>query len=163
VKVARGDSLFDDDIDTQLKSELPGVEDAAWTRFVCIMATSNAAAVSPSNALGMFELMPRRLADLGVVNKLARSTKGSRTVWTAAFIAPLTSDKFLRNPQIQYRVFCVSMKDYADRLTGGKIAKPEGMSLSGALAICHRAGPEGLKGKLFPSTQAMYEKAQDVF
>jgi hypothetical protein len=161
--VARGDSLFDDNVDVQLPSELPGVSDEAWTKFVCLAATAGTGDVSASNALGMFELSPRRLADIGLVHKLARSKKGKRTVWVGEFVPPMTSDKFLRNTQMQYRAFCLSIRDYASNMVG----KPENMSLSGALAILHRAGPKGLisweNGSRFGDTQALYDKLSGVF
>lgn len=164
--IARGDSLVDDG-ESKLPSELPGIDDDEWTQFVTCMATGKSDGVSPSNALGLFEMMPRRLADLGLVKRLARSKPAERTIWVAVFVPPMTSDKFLRNPQVQYRVFSKSMKDYSDRISGGEIVKPAPMSLSGALAILHRAGPKGLEtwatGERFPSTQASYDRVAGVF
>lgn len=167
--VARGDLLLDDEEDGgQVKSQLPGVSDECWTQFVRGMITADADSVSPSNALGMFELMPRRLADLQIVAKLARAKGPSgRTVWVAVFIPPLTSDKFLKSPEAQYKVFTKSTQDYAKRVNSGEIEKDDDMSLSGALAILHRCGPSGLKtwssGLRFPATEATYDRVAGVF
>ena len=163
--VARGDSLFDDNGVTQLSSPLFGIDDAAWTKFVNIMATAQPGNVSPSNMLGMFEFSPRRLADLGAVNKLVRiKSPSGRTIWAGKFVAPMTCNKFLRNPQVQYRYFCGSMKEYTSRIMSGEIDKSDAMSLSGALSLLHRAGPQALRdNKRFSATQAIYEKARDIF
>lgn len=173
--VARGDSLLDDG-DTPIKSEIPGVDDACWTQFVAGMITSKLTSVSDSNALGMFEMMPRRLADLGIVEKLVRTrkevtaddgAKRYRTIWVAVFVPPLTCEKFLKSPSEQCDAFNRSMKDYAAKIASGEIEKPEVMSLSGALAILHRCGPQGLKtwesGERFPTTQAAYDRVAGVF
>lgn len=156
-----------------LQSPLPGVSDEAWTKFCRVMQTQGAGDVSASNALGLFALKPRRLADLGIVRQVSsvRAPNG-RMVWTGEFIRPMTSDKFLKDSVAQYNAFVRSMKDYAGRIKSGDIPQPEGgasgITLSGALAILHRAGPGGLKhwnkeGERFPETVALFEKANRVF
>lgn len=165
--IARGDMFVDDDADL-VKSCLDGVDDARWSQFVHVMATAKLNAVSPSNALGMFELTPRRLADLGLLEKLDRSrSPAGKTVWVAKFVPPLTAEGFLKSPDRQYSAFCKSMRDYAKRIASGEIEKPEDMSLSGALAILHRAGPSGLNnwmsGDRFPATVALYTRTAGVF
>lgn len=151
-----------------LPSALPGVSDEAWTQFVAAMVTSTVAAVSASNALGMFELTPRRLADFGLVRKLVRTrSPAGRSIWVAVFTPPLTCDTFLRSPTLQYRTFCKSIRDYAHRLESGEIQPLEDVSLSGTLAILHKCGPSGLKtwgsSERFPSTVAAFERADGVF
>lgn len=164
--IARGGSQLDE-TDANLPSMLPGVSDESWTEFVRRMAISRTDHVSESNALGMFEMMPRRLADLGLVEKLGRSKKNKRTIWVAKFVSKLSSDKFLRSPQLQYDVFVRSIRDYARRIDDGEITKPTEMTMSGALAILHRCGPHGLKtwseNEQFPSTKSLYERAAGVF
>lgn len=168
-RVARGDTLLDDGDEAKLPSALPGVEDEKWTQFVRGMIVAKPEEVSPSNAVGMFFIMPRRLADLGVVSEPQRQTSpvSGRTVYVATFVAPLTSDKFLKNPDEQYRVFCQSMKDYADKMSRGDIERDGDMSLSGALAVLHRAGPTGLdswsRGDRFPATEAAYDRVAGIF
>lgn len=168
--VARGDTLVDEDESlVLLKSELFGVSDEAWTRFVTSQKTADVGTVSLSNALGMFETMPRRLADLGFVEKLTRTKSPTgRVVWTARFIPPVTSDIFLTNPELQYKAFVASVKDYAEKLGKGDIHSDNSMSLSGKLAILHRCGPNGLNTwnntkDRFVSTIQAFEKSKDIF
>ena len=149
-----------------LTSAIPGVSDEAWTKFVRVMRTAEPKAISASNAVGMFEMMPRRLSDLGLVENLARKKLPSgRVGWVFAFVPPLTAEQFLGSSLVQYRVFCDSMRDYVRRIDSGEIEIPAGMSLSGALAVLHRAGPEGLRpgGEQFPATKALYARAKDIF
>lgn len=167
--VARGDTLLDDE-PVILNSAIPGISDEAWTKFVRACATAQVSDVSPSNALGMFEMMPRRLADINYVEGLARKKgKSDRTVWVARFIAPMTSAKFLSSPDEQYIAFAKSMRDYAEKLVSGEISLPkdEEMSLSGALAVLHRGGPSGLKtwdcGERFSATVDAYKRCKDIF
>ena len=166
--VARGDTFLDDGEEAQIKSELPDVDDACWTQFVRSMITAPLSAVSRSNALGLFEMTPRRLADLGAVKRLtrARSDEG-RTIWVAVFVPPLSCEKFLKNPQTQYRVFGKSMRDYTNKISTGEIGRDPKMSLSGALAILHRCGPNGLEtwksGDRFPTTMMAYDRVAGIF
>lgn len=153
-----------DDEHSVLPSVLPGVSDEAWNDFVNRMSTASSHVVSDANALGMFEMTPRRLADLGYVSRLkrAQSSKG-RTIWVATFKRPMTSGAFLRSPRVQYRAFARSMRDYAARIAAGEIAKPVAMSLSSALAVLHRAGPHGLRGKLHGATAAFARSVEGLF
>ena len=151
-----------------IKSELPGVPNDKWTEFLRGMIIAEVSAVSPSNSLGMFEITPRRLADFGLVQKLARSkSKAGRTIWVAFFVPPLTCRRFLRSPEVQYKVFTKSMQDFDNKMRRGEIRRDKEMSRAGALAILHRAGPQGLDtwstGERFPSTQNLYDKVQGAF
>lgn len=170
--IARGDSLLDVDEegrDETVDSPLEGVDDVVWTQYVRLMIVAPVSAVSASNALGMFGMMPRRLADLGMIKKLKRQqSNANKTIWAGEFISPLTANKFLKNPQLQYIAFARSMKDYDRKMESlGEIARDPSMSRSGALSILHRAGPSGLKtwasGNRFPSTVDAYERVAGVF
>lgn len=174
------DAIFDEEEDdgydedeeegTPIATALSGVSDRAWTEFVRRMAVAPLSAVSPSNALGMFELSVRRLADLGIVGSLVRTTKDNRTIWCADFIAPMTSDKFLKSAKAQYQALARSMRDYADRIASGEVARDPRISLAGALAILHRGGPSGLKTwfgtDVFPAmkkTKQLYSTVAEIF
>ena len=148
-----------------LPSPLPNVSDSAWTQFARVMMTSRSCAVSKSNALGAFEFTAKRLADFGLVEKLkhTKSKKSGRTIWKAVFIAPLTSDAFLRNLSLQYRVFMTSMLDYNSKISSNTVKIPDGATLSGALAVLHKAGPHGLNGPMFEATKSLFEKANGIF
>jgi hypothetical protein len=111
----------------------------------------------------MYEMTPRRLFDLGIVRNLKRTRGPSgRMIWCGDFIPPMTAKRFLNNPNRQHEVFSVSMRDYFDDLL-----VPKGMSRSSALAILHRAGPEGLKswanGKRFEATGKLANAVEGVF
>lgn len=168
-QVARGDSLVDADDGAQLTSQLPDVPDDAWTQFVRAMIVAPLSSVSASNGLGLFDMTPRRLADLGIVRKLERSKSptSGRTIWIAVFVRPLTCYQFLRSPTIQYGVFSSSNRDYAKKIANGEIEKSPETSLSGALAILHRAGPKGLegwkRGQRFPTTILGHDKVSGLF
>jgi len=164
----------DDVLPFVVKSELPKVSDEAWTRFALAMRTAQPGAVSKSNALGMFEMKPRRLADLDLVINLSCSrSKDGRVIWVGEFIPPLTAKMFLTDPNLQYVTFVKSMKNYVDGLRSGTIPKPDGgkpagASLSGVLAILHRAGPKGLKNwndesSRFEETETLYDKVNGIF
>lgn len=167
--IARGDTMLDEVTVGSLASELPGVSDEAWAAFVCGMATRGATDISEGNALGMFELTPRRLADLGYVANVTRSRNHAtgRTIWVAKWLGTMSTAKFLRNPRAQYGAFVKSMKNYAEKISAGEIRKPEGMSLAGALAVLHCAGPKGLetwmKGDRFPTTEMIYNRVAEAF
>jgi len=164
--VARGDVA----VSVEYRSPLPGVSDEAWTRFVYICATAPRRHVSPSNAYGMFEMFPRRLADLGLMTNLRRTTAPSgRVVWEGDFVAPLTAERFLSSSRAQYRAFCLSIVDYAERISRRdiKVSAATGLAMSGVLALLHRAGPHGVdswqKGRCFEATRSLVERVQGVF
>lgn len=155
-----------------LRSEIEGVSDAKWTDFVLTMKTGSLESVSSANARGMFEMKPRRLADLGLMTNLrkSRSPEGS-LVWLGDFAPPLTWEKFKNSPSIQYKAFVDSCKRYVDDLCDRKLPSPDkglkGVSLSGALGILHRVGPSGLKtwgdGERFGDTVKMFERVNGIF
>lgn len=171
-EVSRGDSRMDDDDTVLLASEVEGASDEQWTEFVRRMISARLTAVSASNALGMFEMMPRRLADFGYVTQLQRAQPKrdngkKRTIWVGKFVAPLTSKAFLRSPRAQYQVFCQSMRDYVRRIESGEIEPCDDLTLSGALAVLHRIGPHGCArwsaGDRFTDTIAFVERVDEVF
>jgi len=149
-----------------LKSELPGVSDEEWTQFVLAMKTANLNEVSDSNAYGMFEMKPRRLVDLGLMKSVkpvnARST--GHMAWKGEWKSPLSEKGFLESAEVQYRAFSESMKRYAKALE----KRPNDMTLSGALAVLHRCGPNGLviwgdEDRRFPDTVALFDATNGLF
>ena len=153
---------------TILKSPLPGVEDAKWTEFARAMETQKLNEVSPSNALGLYAMKPRRLADIGLMKNLStKRAPNGRMVWVGDFVKPLSAEKFLTNPLLQYNAFVDSTRAYVKKLAERKTKRAEGMTLSGALAVLHRAGLAGLEkwgeGKKFEDTEALYSRANGVF
>jgi hypothetical protein len=174
----RRDSVHGDEGGTlpfTIPSALPGVSDDAWTQFVvAIRGDAGVGDVSDSNALGMFQLRPRRLADLGLIQNVSSTrAPNGRMVWVGNFIAPMTAKKFLSDPVVQYKTFCASMQKYVAGMKDGSIPTPDGgrpadMSLSGALAVLHRCGPSGIKTwndeeNRFPETVDLYNRANGLF
>jgi hypothetical protein len=155
-----------------IKSEIDGVSDEDWTRFVLAMKTARPGTVSATNEMGMFAMKPRRLADLKLIAdiKKTRSPTG-HMVWIGRWVAPMTQRKFLSSPQAQYRAFVESMRRYVEGLRSGAIPQPddgwpEFMTASGALAVLHRCGPNGLRtwnSDRFPDTVALYERTNGIF
>lgn len=157
-----------------LESPFDDVPDEAWTDFVLAMKTQAPSASSASNELGMFAMKVRRLADLGLVTNLKNSRGPTgRMVWTCDWVSPMSENAFLASPKQQYKAFVVSTKRYYNGLLDGTIempddGRPDGMTLSGALAILHKCGPNGLKtwsdeDDRFPSTRALYDGANGAF
>lgn len=157
-----------------LASQIPGVPDEAWTEFALAMKTAAPGSISSSNAFGMFEMKPRRLADLGLMRNIvsARSSSG-RMAWKGDWTPPLTEKKFLASAADQYEAFGASMRKYIEGLEDGSVPQPESgvpadVTLSGALAILHRCGPQGLvrwtdEGSRFPETIALVQVANGIF
>lgn len=166
VDVARGDTRLDEG-ESQLASPLDGVDDGPWTQFVRGLTVASPGDVSPSNGVGMFCMMPRRLDDLGLVRRLSRSKADGKMVWVAEFLPPLTSELFLTIPEIQYAVFRASIGDYDGQMARGEIEREPELSRSGSLAVLHRCGPQGLKtwasGDRFPATQAVVDRVSGIF
>lgn len=168
------EALAEPEPDT-IPSAIPGVSDAAWTRFLAAMQVAPLDAVSASNGYGMFEMKMRRLADLGMARNVSmtRDPDSGRMVWVGDFVPPYTAERFLGSEELQRRVLGDSMRRYVDGLRDGTIAKPakgwpRGATLSGVLAILHRCGPNGLEtwtdeSKRFPDTAALFARTNGAF
>lgn len=157
--------LFPDSV--ALASPFPNVSSEKWTEFVRVMMTAPSASVSASNALGAFEMMPRRLVDLGILKhdlKRVRSETSKRVIW-AAVSGPdhERARAFLKSLPLQFRTFMCSMKDYYLTIEKNAVKLPQDCTLSGALALLHRAGLAGLSGSRFPATQLVFERANGIF
>jgi hypothetical protein len=149
-----------------LKSPLAEITDEQWTKFVRVMMIAPTTAVSPSNALGAFSFMPRRLVDLNILSTLkrTRSKRSGRTIWASTNqLDHARAEKFLRSITLQYKIFVASMKDYASKISSGAVKLPSECTMSGALALCHRAGFAGLGLHRFPKTQEAFTRANGIF
>ncbi len=161
-------------VDRALPSPIASVGNEAWTEFAIAMKTQDPTAVSASNEYGMFAIKPLRLVDLGLMSDAEHSRAPvGRMAWVGRWVAPLTEEDFLSNPRLQYKAFCASMKRYANGIVSGSVPYPDGgldgVTLSGALAILHRCGPNGLvrwatdAGNRFPTTLALFTRANGIF
>jgi hypothetical protein len=159
-----------------LKSPVAEASGAAWTRFVELAAAGNQADnVTPGGYLGMFAFGLPRLADLGFVTNLRKDPTTGRRV--ADWVPPLTQEKFLADPQVQYEAFVKSVQadrravvarhqDAIGKVLAGKVA-----TLSGLLGAARQAGLKGLADWLasdadrtrFPSTSAAYLRSNGLF
>lgn len=148
------------------KSPLPGIADDAWMTLVAALEVQSPRSVSESGGFGAYDMRPRRLQELGLVRVTDRKNRRHKPDMDECdFVAPLTRDRFLSDPLLQYRTLCQSLRRYYDEMKSGVIARPNGVSLAGALAILHRGRRVALQKwpNLFTDTRARYEAAQGAF
>ena len=158
------------------RSPIPGATDEQWGRFVRLMQTGDVSAVSPTGQIGVFQTRLKRLEDLGLVRDVHRVQRDGSPSWTATFRAPLTLERLLSDPLLQYRIFVVSMKRYRDEVLArhrdaiGKEIEGKPATLSGLMAVSQHAGP-ALASWLasqadrarFKQTPAAYGRTTGVF
>jgi len=141
-------------------SFLPGVSNEACDAFVRAMSTQAITATSRAGWIGSFELRPRRLGEIEVMTNVRRGPHS----WTGDLLPGYES--LPKSGTKQYEVFARSNKLYDDQMTSGEIARPDGVSRSGALAVLHCGGREALvtwpKGA-FKSTKILFEKTNGTF
>ena len=165
--------------DSTLRSPLPGISVPAWQRFVAALELEERPgqvpqprridAISARGGFGSYDLSPRRLQELGYVTALVRhggaARHRKRHLYTCTFVAPWTARRFLADAGAQLEALSRSMAGYLQDLEAGRLVRPAGCSLAGALAILH-CGGRGALAKypaLFPHTRAVYERAQGAF
>lgn len=128
-------------------SPLPEVSDEQWAAFVRQMQTGETGTVTPGGQVGVFGIRMKRFEDLGLAKNVRRLSFHGGSTWTADFKAPLTRERLLADPLLQYRIFVASMKRYrADILARhradlGREIEGKPATLSGLLAVAHHAGP----------------------
>lgn len=176
-----GETITSSD-DHPLSSPIDGVTDEQWKAFVKVSIVASPSFRSPTGELGMFLFSPRRLQDLGLMTNVHReSDENGKPRWTGTWIL-FDEEVFRASPALQTDIFRKGMAQYAaqirsrssvfDRLRRipmqGKMVK---VSLSGLLAVAHRAGWEGMKGWLgdesvrikFQGTTRAFLKANGIF
>ena len=165
--------------DAAYKSPFPGVADLAWSAFVHAMRGPNPKAITPAYSLGMFSFGMRRLVDMGLATNLHKFQFHGKTVWTADWIPSLQPgpDKFLSDPDLQYRTFAKSMLAYGKQIARempeavGSTLNGQTVTLSGLLAVAKQAGFDGLKTwaasdearARYHTTTEQFEKLNGVF
>jgi hypothetical protein len=144
-------------------SPIEGVSNVAWFRFITVLEAQSHQNVTKSGALGAYEMLPRRLGELGYLTNLRREDGGKKQVGT--FVGPWTEEKFLADSVAQYVAFRKSILLYYRQLMSGAIQRPKGISIAGALAILHRGGEGALKKwpKLFEGTKKVYDRVKECF
>lgn len=163
-----------------LTSPLAGVSLPAWRRFVAALELEDVPGQAPRprrmdqvsvrGGFGSYDLRPKRLQELGYVADLerqgGRAYKRQPQVYACRFLAPHTRDRFLADPTAQLRALSISMRSYQDDFAAGRLVRPAGLSLAGALALLHCGGRGALAaypGNVFPHTRAVLERAQGAF
>lgn len=162
-----------------LRPQLSGITTEQWTAFIHALSVDDCrgpgrgkprpfGAVGPGGALGAFAMRPTRLGDLGLMRKVTRSIDaetGGR-VWSGSFVPPMTAQKFMTSPLVQYNALVESMRRYDAWLRESFGNSMAGMTRSGALALLHRLGPGALRkweAHKEPSTVALFERANGLF
>jgi hypothetical protein len=151
---------------SSIPSPLKSATAAAWERLCCALEMQHLEEVSESGGLGMYDMRPRRLVELGYAHdlKTTRTAKG-RQIHVCEFILPWTQTRFLSNPLAQRTALSQSMRVYEGEILSGKIVKPKDASISATLVILHRGGRGALKAwpEMFDETKALYERARGLF
>lgn len=162
--------------DDEASSPIPNVPDTAWAVFVESMAEPQCATiVNDAGFVGLFLFSMARLGALGVVTQLRREPRDDGgSAWVGEFVPPLTLDTFLGEPLLQYRAFKRSCAEYwkqLEPLVVPAVVDGTEVSLSGLLAVAHRAGFKGLSKWLMsaedrighPFTTETFLKCNGVF
>lgn len=165
--------------DASYKSPFPGVADVAWSTFVHAIRGADPKAITPAYFLGMFGFGMRRLVDLGLATNPHRGDFKGKQVWLADWIPSLQPgpDKFLSDPDLQYRTFAKSMLAYGKQIARempeavGSTLDGQTVTLSGLLAVAKQAGFDGLKTwaaseearTRYRTTTEQFEKLNGVF
>lgn len=155
-------------------SPLAGVTREQWIQFMRTVGDpDNVNGISKTGHLGFFRFSYPRLADLGIV--VAARRDGKR--WTGDFAPPITGEQFLGDLGMQCRAFALSSGDFATHLREaheqavGADIEGQPATLSGLLAVLHRAGHKGFDKwvmdaedrKRYPNTTAAYKAANGIF
>lgn len=161
------------------KSPLSGVDAKAWTAYVNCSKGASARTITPDFHMGLFAFGARRLVDLKVMKGPKRGVYKGRQVWTATWVPPLNINRFLADSALQYRLFVNSNADYSKRFLStpalqkyiGTVIDGKKVTLSGILAICHKAGFAGAQQWLtkpkdrakFAATTAAFKRCNGIF
>lgn len=151
-----------------------GVPLVAWRRFVTVMAVAPRDYVSPRGRTGMFGMDARRLRDVGFMKDAKKASVGGEVgVWVGSWQEPVTREKFLASPALQYEAFRRSATRMAPRVSGlvGKVVDGQRCSLSGLLGVGHLAGEEGVRSwvedpavrRRFSTTTKNFARTNGIF
>lgn len=147
-----------------LSSPFMAASDQAWTEFVRLLAVQDPSARSPGGRLGRFETDLRRLAEIGWVRGLRSGSDGHLE---ALWVPPMTEARFLSDSWVQYRALVATIKHVrlglidrgiAVAASGSADGGPDGISLSGVLAVAHRLGAEGAVKWLRSPTERNHQR-----
>jgi len=148
------------------------VPDLGWTRFVVGMRGKDPKVITPGYTLGLFNFGMRRLVDLNLASNPHQGEYKGKKVWLADWAPPLQPgpDKFLSDADAQYKAFIKSNQLYATQIKKeipeaiGATLDGKPVTLSGLLAVAHRAGWAGLRKWLSdPATRAEHKQSTEIF
>ena len=99
-------------------------------------------------------------------------------MYMGTFVPPLTMERFLDSPRIQYGIFKTSMTEYRDAIVKGKLTEllgqnigGESLTMSGLIGLASQAGIKGAKSwiaepedrKRFPHTTQTFINTNGIF
>lgn len=125
------------------------VSSPAWTRFCALIVGKNKpTSISPKGFFGLFQMSVRRLVDLGIMSNPKSKQVETFRVWSGDWVVP--QEKFMTDPNLQYRMFGKSMDLYRNIISEkfkqvlGLNIEGKPATLSGLLALSHMASSEGM-------------------
>jgi hypothetical protein len=158
-------------------SPLQGVTDSQWQQFCRKMGDpKNVNSISESGHIGFFRFSCPRLQELGYA-VAARRTEPAKPGGKRPWTADLLDAGFLQSGRSQLGAFELSCGDLASKIKAANLldARPEidgqRATLSGLLAVAHRAGFKGLQSWMkhppdrvrYPNTTKAFKDANGVF
>ena len=102
----------------------------------------------------------------------------NKSIYMGTFLAPLTMERFLNSPKIQYGICKTSMTEYRDAIVKGGLDKlldknigGESLTMSGLIGLTSQAGIKGAKSwiakpeerKRFPHTTQTFINTNGIF
>jgi hypothetical protein len=157
-----------------IHEELPAPPEE-WLRFLEVMTNGNSRNITDDLHLGQFSISVRRLCDLGLMENPKRFEREKSYAWSAIWKNPHSLRSFLSDPHLQYATFARSMTEYSkDESLVRHVGLPldsDTVSLSGCLAVAHRAGIAGALSwfaeprdrEKFVWTTEAYHRANGIF
>jgi hypothetical protein len=160
--------LVDEHAPEVREAPLEGVSFDAWMLFVRALLKFSGEGVTENFRYGKFEFTIRRLCDLGLMTNPRPMSKRGRLIWDADWLDGWNLRKFLQSNRTQYNLFCRSMLEYSKEIgvqdSVGKSVDDTTTTLSGVLAVAHRAGISGLFSWLSnPQTRKEFSHTTDFF
>ena len=161
----------------------PDASDKQWREFIRTLATQEIEEVSANGKMGTFGIGARRMKDLELMTDVKlqefQDEDGeSINMYMGKFILPLTLERFLQSPKIQYNVFKTSIAEYRDSIIKNKmrdlIGKNVGgeiLTMSGLIGLTSQAGIKGAKSWIarpeererFPHTTQTFLETNGIF
>lgn len=160
-------------------SPFAAVSAPAWSAFVKGLRGKSQREITPTFNLGLFGFGMRRLVDLGLASNPRQLEFNGKKTWQADWAPALQPgpDKFLDDADAQYKALVKSVTLYAAQIGKelpeviGSTLDGKPVTLSGLLAVAHRAGWGALKDWIsspdvrakHTTTTALFNKLNGAF